>query len=571
MPDTSIVAFQNPENAKLMDYIRDRQGSDYAQRVPAATQASVRTAFERMWENDVTRNQFVSALVNLIGLQIVRGVIWKNVLAPFKRGLLTYGDTIEEIMVGLREAYEYDQNRDALEQAIFGSEPNEVQSRFHKINRENYYKLTIKEDTLKRAFYNEGGLSKFVAELMSSMYTSDQWDEFLLMSKLFSIYENEDGFYKVNVPDMTDLTSSDSTPAKTFIKTVRAMMDTLPFVSRDYNAAHMPAAVDPSKLLLITTPEAKANMDVEALAAAFNISMSEISARIIVLPARYIGIKGFQALLTTSDFFVVCDTKLETRTVQNPVGLITNYFLHHWQVISASAFVPAVLFTSEPVDAISYTNPAISGLNPITFADLDGNATTTVVRGSAVRLASSVTFNTTADTSNLNSGIMWEVEGATSEYTRVTQAGWLFAGYNEQSASLIVRATSSEDTDFSEETTITVTGTLVQGSISLSVDDNPTQIAVVHLPVVASADGTSKIGQVFTTDPGEWDTDDLTFAFQWKIDGANATGSGATTNAYTPVTGDAGHTLTVTVTPSRTGYTLKAASTSRGVVLTPAG
>jgi hypothetical protein len=565
MPDTAIATFRNPDNAKLMDYIRDRQGSDYALRVPSATQASVREAFEKMWSDDLTRNQFVSALVNLIGLQIVRGVIWRNVLAPFKRGLLTYGDTIEEIMVGLREAYEYDQNRDYLEKAIFGSEPNEVQTRFHRVNRENYYKLTIKEDVLMRAFFNEGGLSQFVAELMSSMYTSDQWDEFLLMARLFKIYEEEDGFYKVHTPDLTDLTETDATSAKQFIKQVRAMMDTLPFVSRDYNAAHMPAAVDPTKLLLITTPEAKANMDVEALAAAFNISMQEISAKIIVLPARYIGIKGFQALLTTEDFFVVADTKLETRTVQNPVGLITNYFLHHWQVISASAFVPAILFTSEEVEAIEQLDPAISGLNPITFTDTDGNDATSVERGLAVHLDSSVIFNSSEDTDMLNSGIMWEVQGKTSDYTRVTQAGWLFAGYNERANALTVVGRSAETPAIYVERNIGVVGDLVQATIGMTVDENPGQIALVHLPRISSADGTPEVGQKFTATPGDWDTDDLTFGWQWKLDGAPI--NGATTNSYTPVPTDAGHNLTVTVTPSRTGYTLKGAGTSQPVAL----
>jgi hypothetical protein len=217
---------------------------------------------------------------------------------------------------------------------------------------------------------------------------------------------------------------------------------------------------------------------------------------------------------------------------------------------------------------IEYTDPAISGLNAITFTDTDGNDTTSVERGLAVLASSSVTFNTTEDTSNLNSGVMWEVHGNTSSYTRVTQAGWVFAGYNERSTTLSIVARSSEDTNFYRETVLTVTGSVVQGSIGLSVDDNPSQIAVVHLPVISSADGTNKVGQIYTADPGEWDTADLTFGYQWKLDGANITG--ATNPSYTPQAGDATHQLTVTVTPSRTGYTLKAASTSRPVALVAA-
>jgi hypothetical protein len=565
MPTKDAVAFRNPGNAKLMDYIKDRIGGDYAQRVPNATQASVRVAFEKMWENEVTRNQFVDALVNLIGMQLVKYNIWNNPLAKFKRGLLTYGDTIEEVMVGLLNAYVYDQNRDYLEKDIFGSEPNEVQSRFHKINRENFYKLTIKEDTLKRAFYNEGGLSGFVAALMASLTTSDQWDEFLLMAQVFSIYDAEGGFYKIQTPDLTDLHATQE-DAKDFLKTARALLDTLPFLSRDYNAAHMPVSADPSKLIMITTPEAKANMDVEALAAAFNVGLAEIATKIIVLPGRYIKIPGFQALITTEDFFIVADTKLETRSQQNPVGLITNYFLHHWQVISASPFVPAVVFTSEPVDVNQYIDPAVSGINPIVLTDMDGNAVTSVTRGDAILVSTTATTNLPAGTtSDVNEAVTWTVEGNGSTYTRVSQTGILFAGFNETSGTIDVIATSVTNPDFSVRTTVPVTGELIVGSIGMTVDDDTTQIAVVHLPTISSADGTAKVGQVFTADPGEWDTEGLTFAYAWKLDGTPI--AGATSESYTAQAGDATHALSVTVTPSKTGYTLKAAATSRPVTL----
>lgn len=569
MPDKTALTLKSPENAQLMDYIRDRQGSDYAQRVPAATQAGVAATFERMWENDVTRNQFVSALVNLIGLQLVRATIWKNPLAPFKKGLLTYGDTIEEIMVGLRDSYVYDTNRDYLEKAIFGSEPNEVQTAFHKVNRTNWYKLTIQEDLLKRAFLPGGNLGEFVAALMSSMYTSDQWDEFLLMSKIFSLYEREEGFYKVNVPDLTDLTSSDAAPAKRFIKTVRALLDTLPFVSREYNARHMPVAADPGKLLLITTPEAKANMDVEALAAAFNIEMSQIATKMIVLPARYIKIKGFQALLTTEDFFVVADQKLETRSVQNPVGLITNYFLHHWQVISASPFVPAILLTSEPVDATQYTDPAISGLSPITLWDEyeEGVEVTTVERGSAVFAKSTAQFNAD-DASNLESGVVWDVEGNSSTYTRITQTGILFAGYNESASSLKIIASSSENPEFKISRNIGVTGDLVRGSIGLSVDSDPSTLAIVHLPQISSNTGNNKVGSIFSASPGEWDAPIGTPTYQWKLDGTPI--NGATNESYTSQPGDASKALTVTVTATALSGGAAKNSTSRPVALVAA-
>ncbi|WP_218937956.1 hypothetical protein, partial [Bacillus cereus] len=97
-------------------------------------------------------------------------------------------------------------------------------------------------------------------------------------------------------------------------------------------------------LILIVTPEVKANIDVEALAAAFNLSPVDMYARVIPVPTEQMGIDNAQAILTTKDFFVIADNLLENTSQPNPVSLGTNYFLHHWEVISASLFVPAVMF-----------------------------------------------------------------------------------------------------------------------------------------------------------------------------------------------------------------------------------
>lgn len=62
------------------------------------------------------------------------------------------------------------------------------------------------------------------------------------------------------------------------------------------------------------------------------------------------------------------------------------------------------------------------------------------------------------------------------------------------------------------------------------------------LPSIA---GVAKVGVALRASPGVW-TGNPVFSFQWKKDGANI--SGATSDAYTPVVGDVGSTITVAVT-----------------------
>ncbi|PWJ73829.1 TP901-1 family phage major tail protein [Pseudaminobacter salicylatoxidans] len=76
------------------------------------------------------------------------------------------------------------------------------------------------------------------------------------------------------------------------------------------------------------------------------------------------------------------------------------------------------------------------------------------------------------------------------------------------------------------------------------------------LPSIA---GIAEEGSELKAYPGEW-TGNPVFTFQWKKDGANI--SGATTDAYTPVSGDVGSTISVTVTA--TNSTGSASATSGG-------
>jgi hypothetical protein len=77
--------------------------------------------------------------------------------------------------------------------------------------------------------------------------------------------------------------------------------------------------------------------------------------------------------------------------------------------------------------------------------------------------------------------------------------------------------------------------------------------------------GTAKVGSTLTAAPGTWAPSPVTLTYQWKANGVAITGATATT--YKPVAADAGKTLTVTVTGSKTGYTTTAkTSTATAVV-----
>ena len=413
-------------NEQLLDAIRDDASPDYIARIPSATQAGVQQVLASLQNYRQGQNEFIDALVNKIALSIVRSHSWRNPLAEFKRGMLTGGDTIEEIMVGLIKAKTYDPSRDELEKELFGTAAIEVQSNYHKLNRRDRYKVTVNQKLLMNAFNQPMGLSNFAAQIMSAPGTSDQWDEFLLMCRLFSEYERNGGYHKVKIRDISNPDSATlAEDTKAVLTKIRATAETLKFISTAYNAARMPISAQPDELVLFVTPDFAATLDVEALAGAFNVEKMSLSGRIITIPKEQIGIDNVHAILTTKDFFVVADQVFETASMWNPASLQNNYWLHRWQVISASRFVPAIAFTVDAGDEIIKLNPPVTALEAITVTATDGTTVTSVNRGERYQLNSATVTTGNAD------GVRWYLAGNTSPRTYLSQTGVLTVGGDE--------------------------------------------------------------------------------------------------------------------------------------------
>jgi hypothetical protein len=289
---------------------------------------------------------------------------------------------------------------------------------------------------LRRAFLDPNGLTTFVNKLMESPSTSDQWDEFLLTTGLFSKYENAGGFYHVNVPDVRDI-ESDEADAKLALRKMRAMADTLKFLSTKYNAAKMPTFADASDLYLFVTPEFNAAIDVEALAGAFNVDKAQMHGKVQPIPADQFRVEGAQAILTTKDFFVIADTALETTNQFNPVSRSNNYFLHHHQVVSASRFVPAVMFWTGADDEVNNVSDSVSSVTTPVATEPDGDTVTTVQRGLIYDLGSKAVMASGED-----GAVSYSITGSTSTKTYVTKTGVLHVGGDEGAGPLVITARS---------------------------------------------------------------------------------------------------------------------------------
>ena len=290
---------------------------------------------------------------------------------------------------------------------------------------------------MQAAVLNPDGLGSFVAQILSSPTTSDEWDEFLATCSLFSEYEKDGGFYHVHVPDLRTTTATEA-DAKAALRKMRAMAGTITFPSTRYNAAHMHVTAQPGDLELFITPEAMATIDVEALAGAFNVEKADMIGRTTIIPAEHFGVDGCQAIMTTADFFMIADNKLQNTTQYNPVSLGTNYFLHHWEIISASRFVPAVMFTTGADDQHIVIQPKVTGLGEGTVVDAEGKAVTKAEPGQKVVVNFPLEG---ADLGGAEIGIDYEVSGNKDKRTKIDNEGVLSIGIRESADTLTITGT----------------------------------------------------------------------------------------------------------------------------------
>ena len=427
MPVPNIPSLKpGVSNGELLQVAINGANIGYKARIPSPTQAGVETTVRYLDQHRQLWNPIYTALMTQIGTIVARHNSWTNPLARFKRGLVEYGNGIEEYQTGLIRAKAYDPNRSFGEKMAFGTHRVPIDVSFHEKNRMDVYPVSVERAVIKSAFLGEGDMSGLISDIMAAPSESDKWDEFLLMSRLFTEYERRGGFYHAHVPDISaqDVTERD---VKLALRKMRATAGNLKFRSPYYNAAHFPIAAKPDNLVMFITPEANAALDVEGLAALFNVSYAEVPYHIIEVPAEYFPQGGCQAILVDSDFFVVADTLLENLNFQDPTEPSQeNIFLHHHEIISCSRFVPAIMFwtggeterviAKDPVTAITAIKAYGEGAKGVQGQDM--------VRGGNYQLEATCTGGGT------DPDINWTARG-TDTRTQVSQAGVLSIGPRE--------------------------------------------------------------------------------------------------------------------------------------------
>ena len=345
----------------VFNYIRQNSSAGFQDVVPTATSENIATLANILFDQSYTPmlNEFVSNLINRIGFTMVQNKVFNNPLAMFKKGSVPLGTDIQEIFTNPATAEDYEFSNTAMAKLLTITDPD-THVAYYRRNRKDLYTVTVSREGLQGAFVSWDRFEQYISSLVNSLYNGDYIDEFKYTKQLIrGAYDNNKAI--IQVVDAPDSESDD----KALVKKLREIYTKMKFPSTLYNAyskmsgSEKPVTTwtDESRIVLLINAAVMAEIDVEVLAAAFNMDKTDFLGRVIVVDD--FGDDKILGCLCDEAFLQIYNNQFRFDEFYNARTMSWNFYLHAWDTFAISPFANAVILAtaaSKPVTAISISD-----------------------------------------------------------------------------------------------------------------------------------------------------------------------------------------------------------------------
>lgn len=466
MPSRPVISTLTARSVGIVNAIRNNASAEYYNAVPAAenTTESIRAVGQAITAFQPRMNEFISALVNRIARVVVTSRMYQNPWAFAKKGVLEYGETIEEIFVDIAEAVPFDPV-DAVNTVFKRTKPN-VMSMFHAMNLQTEYPVTISQEQLRQAFLSLEGVTDLIARIVNSLYSAANYDEFIMMKYVIAQVALAGGLANQPITAVTDAAT-----ASAAIIAIKGASTKFGFMSNNYTAAGNKNFVDRDSIYAITTAEFDAVTDVDVLAKAFNIDRANWLGRHVsvdtfafnegeldrldmlladdptykaamvtnsghgISSTENAALATVTAIIMDEQWLQVYDVLNQFTEIYNPKGLYWNEFFHVWRIYSASPFVNCLMFSST---ANSVTSVTITG-------------STTGSGGNRYQYLATVVAGVFT-----NKGVTWSIDSTASAAGVTISGDGLVNVPAAYTGSITITATSVADTSKKDTETLVI-------------------------------------------------------------------------------------------------------------------
>lgn len=458
MPVIPNIVKLSGTSTDILNAIRNENGGYYQSVVPIAdgTTDSIRQIGSVVMGDAQLQNAFLNALINRIGRVIITSKMYENPWAGFKKGMLEYGETVEEIFVNIAKPHQFDP--EVAENEIFKRVIPDVRAEFHPMNYQKFYKVTVSNDQLRQAFLSWQGITDLIGKIIDSLYTGANFDELVTMKYLVARFALAGNIHPINIPAVN------AENAKSIISTIKGISNELEFLKDEYNISGVMTTSPKSDQYLIMNAKFDAVIDVEVLATSFNMNKAEFMGHRVPIDNFDLSkgeiarlnelfkddpsykpftedeltrLKTIPCVLVDKDWFMVFDNYQNMTEQYNGQGLYWNYFYHVWKTFSVSPFSNGVLFTTE--------TPAIT---KVTVSP----STASIEKGQMLQLTSTV-----EGTGFIDKDVTYSIAGNNKATTTISANGLLKVGADETATSLTITATSVFDGSKKGTATISIT------------------------------------------------------------------------------------------------------------------
>lgn len=308
---------------------------------------SLRAVGQAITAYEATKNEFMDA-INRIGKVIFQKMTYTNKLKKFKKGLMEWGDSVEEFMVDIAEAVDYSwldaDDSIATEENPFKRTQSRVKTYFHKINSEKRWPGTVSDVEINKAFISADGVFNLIQSIVESLYNG------------YEVYEWEttkatlgDAFEAGAITTIdVDAPTTDET-RKALVQKARELYLKFGMPSRAYNKAGFMQVTPDSRIHILYTAELAANMDVNVLASAFNMDKTTFLGQSTIIDEFDERMAGAQIVIMDENFYQIYDRLFRLTSIYNPRQLYYNYDLHVHQIYSYSELVNVVCLKTADV------------------------------------------------------------------------------------------------------------------------------------------------------------------------------------------------------------------------------
>lgn len=342
------------KGVNVFNLVRENSSSAFKEVVPYATDDNIGSLSNILF-NDAYQpmlNEFVTNLINRIGLTIVRNKTFNNPLSILRKGSMPLGTDIQDLYENPAEAEHYELSNAEMGKLLTITDPD-THVAYYRRNRKDLYTKTISRENLQGAFVSWDKFEQYISAITTSLYSGNYIDEFELTKALVDgAYDNNKVIVEV-VDEVVDEVSG-----RKFVKKCRSLFSKMKLPSKDYNAyskfsgakGEIKTWTDEDRFVLIVTSDLMSNVDVDVLARAFNIENTKFLGRVIEIDS--FENKEIQAILCDEAWFQIYENIMRFDEFYNARVMAWNEYLHVWQTYAICPFANAVvLATKEPVPA----------------------------------------------------------------------------------------------------------------------------------------------------------------------------------------------------------------------------